>query len=172
MVFARFSLVVLIASFCCSAFNKSFVKAAEIDFAHDVVPILKKHCVECHTGDKSEGGFSFSTHKLLLDSGYAEAGKPDDSRIVELIQSSDPDDQMPPADKPRLSKKEISVLHSWIAEGLAWEPGFRFGEAAWEPPLKPRTVDLPAAEFVGTESCRQAAWPVHKTTRRSCPLAG
>ena len=24
----------------------------EIDFAHDVVPILKKHCAECHTGKK------------------------------------------------------------------------------------------------------------------------
>ena len=125
------------------------LSASEIDFAHDVVPILKKHCSECHTGSKSEGGFSFSTQHLLLDSGYAEPGKPDASRLIELVESVDPEDQMPPADKDRLSPKEITVLRSWIAEGVSWESGFRFGEAAWEPPLAPRSVELPPAEFAG-----------------------
>ena len=26
--------------------------AAEPDFDHAVVPLLRKHCAECHTGDK------------------------------------------------------------------------------------------------------------------------
>src|SRR5262245_43499515 len=28
-----------------------------LDFAHDVVPILRKHCGKCHTGAKKEGAF-------------------------------------------------------------------------------------------------------------------
>ena len=44
----------------CSAF-------AAIDFAHQVVPILKEHCADCHLGDKKKGGLSMNTRKDLLD---------------------------------------------------------------------------------------------------------
>src|SRR5205823_3498315 len=40
-----------------------------VDFAHDVVPILRKHCSECHTGDKKKGGFSFNDRTALLAGG-------------------------------------------------------------------------------------------------------
>src|SRR6185369_4677716 len=30
---------------------------AKVDFAHNVVPILKAHCVECHGGRRHEGDF-------------------------------------------------------------------------------------------------------------------
>ncbi|MEO2012975.1 MAG: DUF1549 domain-containing protein [Fuerstiella sp.] len=124
-------------------------QADEIDFAHDVVPVLKKHCAECHTGEKSEGGFSFNTQRQLLESGYAESGKPDESRITELIQSRDTEEQMPPKDRDRLSAKEIDTLRQWIAAGMPWEPGFRFGTTGYEPPLLPRDVVLPPAAHAG-----------------------
>ena len=38
---------------------------------------------------------------------------------------------------------QIDVLRAWVAEGMPWEDGFTFGPNAWEPPLKPRKVDLP-----------------------------
>lgn len=40
--------------------------AAPVDFAHEVVPILRKHCAECHTGDKKKGGLSMNTRASLL----------------------------------------------------------------------------------------------------------
>ena len=123
----------------------NFATADEIDFAHEIVPILKQHCAECHTGQKSEGGFSFNTQRQLLESGYVEAGKPDASRLVELIQSTDIDDQMPPSDRKRLSESELGSLRRWIANGIFWEPGFRFAKSAYEPPLLPRQVELPEA---------------------------
>lgn len=119
--------------------------ADEIDFAHEIVPILKQHCAECHTGQKSEGGFSFNTQRQLLESGYIEAGNPEESRLMQLIQSVDVDDQMPPKDRNRLSAAEVASLRQWIAAGVAWEPGFRFAKSAYEPPLKPRQVQLPEA---------------------------
>ena len=127
----------------------SAVPADEIDFAHDVVPVLKKHCAACHTGEKSEGGFSFNTQRQLLESGYAEAGEPDESRISELIQSGDTEDQMPPKGRNRLSAKEIEMLRQWIVAGMPWEPGFRFGVSGYEPPLLPRDVVLPPALYPG-----------------------
>lgn len=123
--------------------------AQQPDFAHDVVPILKEHCAECHTGEKSEGGFSFNTQRQLIESGYVKSGKPDASRLIELVASHDVEDQMPPQDRKRLTQEEIDVLRRWVATEVAWEPGFRFASSAYEPPLLPREVELPAAEFSG-----------------------
>jgi hypothetical protein len=127
----------------------SAAPADEIDFAHDVVPVLKKHCAECHTGEKSEGGFSFNTQRQLLESGYAEAGKPDESRILELIESRDAEEQMPPKDRKRLPAKDIETLRQWITAGLPWESGFRFAATGYEPPLLPRDIVLPPAAYSG-----------------------
>lgn len=139
----RTSALLLLTHLCLATF--SF--AQEIDFADDVVPILKKHCAECHTGEKSEGGFSFNTQRLLLESGYTNTEADGESRLIQLIRSSDPEDQMPPKDKPRLSAEEVTVLTRWISAGITWEPGFRFASTGYEPPLLPRDVILPAAEF-------------------------
>ena len=37
------------------------IAAEPVDFAHDVVPILRQHCGQCHTGDKKKGGLSLNT---------------------------------------------------------------------------------------------------------------
>lgn len=121
--------------------------AAEIDFAHEVVPLLQTHCVECHGGEEAEGGFSMNTRALVLEAKVLEPGNPEDSILMELVLSDDEDELMPPPDKnkPGLSGKEIDVLKRWIAAGVPWEPGFTFAKDRYEPPLKPRKVDLPPA---------------------------
>ena len=43
--------------------------AAPVDFAHEVVPILRKDCGECHRGDKKKGGFSMNTRASLVEGG-------------------------------------------------------------------------------------------------------
>ncbi|CAN5468871.1 hypothetical protein BH23VER1_BH23VER1_01060 [soil metagenome] len=119
--------------------------AAEIDFAHQVVPILKKHCQECHLGEDRKGGFSMNTREDLLegseDGPVLEAGKPG-SLLVELLRSTDPDEWMPPKGE-RLPPEEIAALDAWIQAGAPWEPGFSFGESGYEPPLEPRIPALP-----------------------------
>jgi len=127
------------------------IAVAEIDFAHQVVPILRQHCAECHTKEESEGGFSFNTQRLLLESDAVIPGKPQESRLIELITSADTDEQMPPAKKDRLSVKEIAILSQWIEEGATWESGFRFGSVGYEPPLLPRDVQFPPATFSGQQ---------------------
>ncbi len=116
-----------------------------VDFAHDVVPILQKHCIACHGGREAKGSFSMNHRELLVDSGHVVSGKPDESHLLQLIQSTDKDIQMPPADRPRVSPEEQAVLTRWIAEGLAWEEGFSFAPQTYEPPLKPHRPDLPPA---------------------------
>ncbi len=115
----------------------------QVDFAHEVAPLLRQHCAECHGGTEAKGGFSINTRELLLDAGVVTPGSSSDSYLLELISSNDADYQMPPSGKPRVPTEAVAVLTRWINGGLPWEPGYTFGENTYEPPLAPRRPDLP-----------------------------
>lgn len=121
---------------------------AEVDFAHEVVPILKAHCVECHAGDKQKGGLSMNSRVDLLrgsENGVVIVpGKADESLLLKVILSTDPDEQMPPKGD-RLTAIEVTKLRSWIDTGLPWTDGLTLKKAPYDPPLKPRKPTLPAA---------------------------
>ncbi|MGE0375547.1 MAG: c-type cytochrome domain-containing protein, partial [Planctomycetaceae bacterium] len=121
-------------------------ESAQIDFAHDIVPILRKRCIECHGGPEAKGGMSLNTRSTLLDAAAIVPGRANESRIVELVTSADPEEQMPPKDRGRLTDAEVDMLRRWIDAGAAWEEGFTFDEARYEPPLRPRQVGLPPAQ--------------------------
>lgn len=122
------------------------VVAAEIDFAHDIAPILRKHCASCHTGDQKKGGFSMNSRDQLIAGGEAGravvVGKANQSELMARLKSSDPDTRMPP-EGDRVPTDKIAVLSAWIDAGLKWEDGFSFNKTAYEPPLRPRRVELP-----------------------------
>jgi hypothetical protein len=123
--------------------------AAPVDFAHEVVPILRKHCSECHTGDKKKGGLSMNTRASLLEGGengaVVTAGQAQKSKLLEAIVSADPDLRMPPKGD-RLSPTEVATLRAWFEQGADWTAGFAFKQPAYEPPLRPRQPVLPAAK--------------------------
>jgi hypothetical protein len=127
--------------------SASLAASAAVDFSHQIVPILREHCAECHAGDKKKGGFSFNDRKSLLEGGEDGAvvvsGKSAESDIIKAILSTDPDEQMPPKGK-RVPAEQIALLKQWVDEGLTWEEGFAFKKPAYEPPLKPRMPVLPA----------------------------
>jgi hypothetical protein len=118
----------------------------EVDFAHQVVPVLRKHCAECHMEEAKKGGFSMNTRESLLtgseDGAVVEPGNAADSLLMEVILSDDKSDRMPPKG-PRVPADQVEILRKWIDGGLHWEPGFTFGKEAYEPPLKPRDPELP-----------------------------
>ena len=123
--------------------------AAPVDFAHEVVPILRKHCVECHAGDKKKGGLSMNTRASLLEGGengvVVSAGQTQKSKLLEAIVSADPDVRMPPKGD-RLSSAEVATLRAWVEQGAVWTEGFAFKKPAYEPPLRPRLPVLPEAK--------------------------
>ncbi|NBT13427.1 MAG: DUF1549 domain-containing protein [Planctomycetia bacterium] len=121
-----------------------------IDFAHDVVPLMKKYCGECHTGDAKQGGFSMNTREDLLAGG--DSGTPGfvegdaaSSEIIARITSADPDSRMP-SEGPPLPPEAIELFKQWIAEQAPWEEGFAFQRTTWEPPLRLRSIELPPEE--------------------------
>lgn len=121
-------------------------RAAAIDFAHDVAPVLKQYCGKCHAGDQKKGGFSFNTRESLLAGGESGAvvapGKSGESELLVRIVSKDDDLKMPP-EGPRVPAEDVARLQTWIDAGMPWEQGFTFGNRTYEPALKPRRPDLP-----------------------------
>jgi hypothetical protein len=120
--------------------------AAELDFAHDIAPLIRKHCGECHTGDQKKGSLSLNTRETLLKGGESGpavvAGKSGKSELLARVTSDDQDLRMPP-EGPQLPPEQVALLKNWIDAGLPWEQGFTFGQRSYEPPLKPRRVELP-----------------------------
>jgi len=112
---------------------------AEIDFAHQVLPILKKNCAECHTDGTYKGSFSMDTRDAMTGSKEAKAAVAD---IHYRVTTDDEDDQMPPKGD-RLTKKEADTLKAWVEAGLPWAEGFTFRSKTYQAPLKPRTPELP-----------------------------
>lgn len=138
----------LVTFWFCPPSLLSAQESKPIDFAHEIVPLLKKHCVKCHAGESKKGGFSFNTRGELLEGSengpVVTPGKADDSRLIHVVLSSDPDERMPP-EAERVTKAEVDALTRWINEGAKWEEGFAFKAPAYEPPLKPRQPELPPA---------------------------
>jgi len=140
----RFAFAAVAISFASAASGAP----AKVDFSHQIVPILREHCGECHTGDKKKGSFSMNDRASLLAGG--ESGKavlPGNSAkspLIAAITSKDPDKQMPPKGT-RLSPEKVKLLRDWIDAGAPWEDGFAFKKPAYEPPLKPRRPTLPPA---------------------------
>ena len=145
MLVLRLLSVVLVSL---SAMSAASTRA--VDFAHDVVPVLRVHCGKCHTGDAKQGGFSMNTRESLLaggDSGvpgFVE-GKANESEIIVRIASDDPDIRMPLEDGP-LPAEAVAVLRQWIVAKAPWEDGFAFKGTGWEPPLQLRQIELAPAQ--------------------------
>lgn len=122
--------------------GKPLAGSDELDFAHDVVPVLRKHCVKCHANGNYKGGFSLDTRSAVLKSGNVELKNPTQSEIIERVLSGDSDLRMPP-EGPRLNEKEVGALKKWISTDLKWEEGFTFKINTWKAPILPRRPDVP-----------------------------
>ena len=100
--------------------------AAPLDW-NDVKGIFKKNCVECHsqaTG-KKKSGYAFDDIKVLATDigrvGIIIPGKPEESRVIEIIKSPvDADNHMPP--KREMSRGDIAKIEKWITDGAILDP--------------------------------------------------
>lgn len=85
----------------------------------DVVPVLARHCHQCHGDEPQEAHLDLRTVSTLLrggDSGPAVVrGAPHQSLLIDLIQQG----QMPPSNAgSRPGPDELALLRRWIRAGL------------------------------------------------------
>lgn len=140
----------LLAVWCLALLaSDSICSADDLDFAHDVQPILSKRCAKCHSGTQRKGGLSINTRQSLLAGGESgrvvQSGKSGDSPLIARLNAADESERMPPEGEP-LTKTQIDTLRRWIDAGLPWEDGFTFGKTFTRAPLAPRRPEVPAGD--------------------------
>ena len=116
-----------------------------VDFAHDVLPLIRDRCANCHTNGKSKGDVSMDTRESLLKSEAIVPGKSGQSVLIERVTNPDPEERMPKKGPP-LTEKQIALLRKWIDEGAAWQEGFSFAKSGAGLPVAPHKPELPPAQ--------------------------
>jgi hypothetical protein len=89
-----------------------------VSFYRQVRPILQRNCTGCHQPAKAGGKLvltSYSATKAGGEQGLGfEAGKPDESLLVEFISGDKPS---MPKNAPPLPKEQVALISRWISEG-------------------------------------------------------
>ncbi len=132
------------------AFLLAVSRLGAADFWSDhVEPILRDHCVECHSQTKAKSGLDLSTFQLALRGGDRGAGfvpgKPDESQLyLALKPGADP--HMPP--KRQLSDEQIALVRTGIEKAGANQAAVSAPAPAAAAPAQPRKpVWVPPADW-------------------------
>jgi hypothetical protein len=90
----------------------------EVSFSNDIQPILQMGCSHagCH-GDTLNPQFPLVTYEQVMDKGEVKAGDPNDSKLYEVLVTSEADDKMPRAPYPELNDRNKKLIFIWIAQG-------------------------------------------------------
>jgi Planctomycete cytochrome C len=109
----------------------SYVTAAtnEIQFNRDIRPILSENCYVCHGHDKNnrKAKLRLDDREVALEREAIIPGKPDQSKLVQHIFSTDSDEIMPPPKTHKtLTTAQKELLKNWIAGGAQYEPHWAY----------------------------------------------
>jgi Planctomycete cytochrome C/Anaphase-promoting complex subunit 4 WD40 domain len=116
---ARFCLLLLV-----------FVSVARAEdakptFDTNVKPILAKHCIKCHTGDRPRGELLLNSYAAVLQGGVSGkavvSGKPGESPLYTMTAHLE-EPKMPP-NLPKIPQSELDTLKNWIETGLLEKSG-------------------------------------------------
>lgn len=101
--------------------------AEPINFSRQIRPILSENCIACHGPDeKARKG------KLRLDDEQDAKrdrkgdfvilpGQPEKSELIARIESTDPDEVMPPPKQHKtIPAAQLALLKEWIKQGAPW----------------------------------------------------
>jgi cytochrome c553 len=144
------------ALLCSFALLGSPAISADPSFEQKVLPILTKHCADCHGSEEPESELNLTTPATLLRgarSGYiVTPGKAGASLLTQLLaKGSKP--HMPP--EGQLADDEIATISAWIdslpADSLPDRPQLAKGRSHWafQPPVKQPLPELTNKKIAG-----------------------
>lgn len=87
-----------------------------VSFINDVMPILQSRCLNCHGGEQTKRGLSFSSYASLMSGSengpVVIPGDPTGSLLIKLVTEG----KMPKRG-PGLTPIQIQILVNWILAG-------------------------------------------------------
>ncbi|MFG0266636.1 MAG: c-type cytochrome domain-containing protein [Rhodopirellula sp. JB055] len=100
--------------------------AKKVTFEDDVKPILRQHCLNCHSQSDKRGGLAMDSYGALMEGGGSgevvyDDGDAETSRLWQLVNHDDTP-VMPPS-QPKLPAEQLQVIRSWIEGGILENSG-------------------------------------------------
>jgi ankyrin repeat protein len=112
--------------------------AAKVDFARDVLPILRQNCVGCHGPTQQTSGMRLDRKSAVLSRRGVVPGSSENSFLFHRVSGNAYGLQMPPTGP--LRAEQINTIKAWIDQGADW-PDALANEAEL-PPLEPKAVAM------------------------------
>ena len=135
--------------------------ASKVDFAKDVLPILRQNCVTCHSGTQPASGMRLDRKSAVINRRGIVPGSAENSFLFHRISGNDYGMQMPPTGA--LKPEQIDTIKRWIEQGADW-PDALANEAEL-PPVNPKAVAMVDALHEGDLA------EVHEVRRRGREVA-
>jgi cytochrome c553 len=129
----------LICAFAALGAEGATAPGSKIEFNRDVRPILSENCFYCHGNDPNhrKGKMRLDVREEALKKEAFVPGKPKESELIERLDSTDPDELMPPADShKKLTPQQKEVLKRWIEQGAVYQQHW-----SYEKPVKTAIPD-------------------------------
>ena len=151
--------------------------AAEVRFNRDIRPLLSDRCFHCHGPDEKERKAKLRLDKQDgPDGAYRERrgvsaikpGSLDESELWQRINSTDPDEVMPPPEghKQALNQAEKELFRKWIEGGAMYENFWAF--VAPQMPSHPEDIEgAPIDRFVRRRLRTEGLAPAPRADRRT-----
>jgi hypothetical protein len=139
-----------------------------------IEPLLKEHCIECHSGTKTKSGLDLGSLQTILRGGDRGAavipGRPESSHLYTFLRS-EADPHMPPGNRKKLADDEIALIRQWIEKlgSSATAPAATEGPEPNEvsPPAKARIPWQPPENMrpeKAIDRFLELAWKLDKIT--------
>jgi hypothetical protein len=90
----------------------------KVYYTNDIAPLISANCSSkegCHNSVSKPEGLDLSTYHGLMQ--IVKPGRPNDSEIMEVINSSNPEKIMPQPPNPPFTQAQKDLISKWISEG-------------------------------------------------------
>jgi hypothetical protein len=176
----RFTLLRLFVFASAISFAAS-LRAADVDYARQIKPLLAEKCSACHGALKQKADLRIDASQLLRKGGENGAvvvpGHADDSRLIHAIEGTHDQEKMPKDGAP-LTAEQTKLLRDWIDQGakapeIETVPADPREHWSFKPPVRPavpsvkneRWVRNPIDAFVATEQEKAGLTPLSEAPR-------
>ncbi|HEY3965128.1 MAG TPA: DUF1553 domain-containing protein [Planctomycetaceae bacterium] len=167
--FRSFLVIVLAAGPAVSHGNA----ADKLEYNRTIRPILAENCFACHGPDSAsrKADLRLDQRDQAVKSGAIVPSDATASEIIRRIESTDPEEQMPPpATKKSLTKAQAELLKKWVSDGAEYQPHWSFISPVRSPPpavKNPEWIKNPIDNFILAQLEARGLAPAPEADRRT-----